>query len=175
MRQLTDKIATEKFLEFLGSNIKGPGKLYLTGGASAVLIGWRDRTVDIDCKFDPEPLGVFEAIQEAKLKLDINVELAAPDHFIPPLPQWMARSKFIGLFGKLEVYHYDFYAQALSKIERNHDRDIKDVEQMVTHGLINRQEIGTYFKSIASDLLRYPGINQTAFAEKVQRFLRGGS
>ena len=49
----------------------------LVGGASAVIIGWRETTLDVDLKLDPEPPGVFEAIALAKDALAINVELAA--------------------------------------------------------------------------------------------------
>ena len=55
------------------------------GDASAVLIAWRETTVDVDLKLAPEPNGVFAAIADAKAMLNINVELAAPDDFIPPL------------------------------------------------------------------------------------------
>ena len=40
------------FLEFLGAHTQG-GRVYLTGGASAVIVGWRDLTVDVDLKLDP--------------------------------------------------------------------------------------------------------------------------
>lgn len=172
LRQETDKAKTEEFLEYLGKHIKTGGILYLTGGASAVLIGWRDRTVDIDCKFDPEPQGIYEALQQVKEELNINVELASPDHFIPPLPDWAKRSQFIGKFGKLEVYHYDFYSQALAKIERGLQRDLEDVESMVQHGLIERKKVVEFFQKIVSDLMKYPGIDQKAFLKKVERFLK---
>lgn len=57
----------------------------MTGGASAVIYGWRESTVDVDLKFDPEPKGAFAMIPIIKDKLDINVELASPDLFIPAI------------------------------------------------------------------------------------------
>ena len=63
----------------LGEEARGGGRVYLVGGASAVLIGWRETTVDVDLKLDPEPPGVFEAIARAKDALDMNIELAAPE------------------------------------------------------------------------------------------------
>lgn len=70
----------------LGEEARGARRVYLVGGASAVIIGWRETTVDVDLKPDPEPPGVFEAIARAKDILNIDVELA-PDEFIPPLPE----------------------------------------------------------------------------------------
>ena len=137
-----------------------------------MLIGGRDRTVDIDCKFDPEPQGIYEALSQAKEELNINIELASPDHFIPPLPDWAKRSRFIGKYGKLDVYHYDFYSQALAKIERGLQRDLEDVENMVQHGLIERRKVGEFFQKIVGHLMKYPGIDQEAFSKKVERFLK---
>ena len=68
-----------KLMRRLGSAVRSPGRIYLVGGSSAVLVGWRETTVDVDLKLDPEPAGAFEAIARAKETLNINVELAAPD------------------------------------------------------------------------------------------------
>jgi hypothetical protein len=50
-----------------------------------------------------------------KSELDLNVELASPADFIPPLPGWRERSRLIAREGALTFFHYDFYAQALAK------------------------------------------------------------
>ncbi len=73
-------------MEALGKRVGGPGTVYLNGGATALIFGWREKTIDIDIKADPEPQGFFEAIAELKETLDTNVELASPDLFIPELP-----------------------------------------------------------------------------------------
>ena len=57
------------------------------GGCTAVSVGWRTNTIDIDLALDPKPPGAFEAIRILKEELDVNVELASPADFIPPLPQ----------------------------------------------------------------------------------------
>src|SRR5688572_27603305 len=87
------------FLEALGQRAKGPGTVYLTGGAVALLEGWRGSTVDVDLKLDPEPAGIFDAIAALKDELDLNVELAAPDQFVPALPGWRERSRFVAKHG----------------------------------------------------------------------------
>ena len=90
-------------MERLGELARGPGQIFLTGGASAVLFGWREMTVDVDLKMLPEPAGVFEAIATLKDELNINVELASPDLFIPELPEWRERSKRIATFDVNDV------------------------------------------------------------------------
>ena len=57
-----DRGRLEAFMKAIAARTKGPGTLFLTGGASAVLIGWRGMTVDIDLKADPEPVGLFDSI-----------------------------------------------------------------------------------------------------------------
>jgi hypothetical protein len=107
-----------RFIEALGRQSSSGGRVYIVGGGSAVLYGWRTATVDVDVKLDPEPVGAFEAIRQLKDELGINVELASPDLFIPELPAWRERSVYIGRFGQVDFYHYDFYAQALAKVPR---------------------------------------------------------
>jgi aconitate hydratase len=127
------------FLDRLGASARSPGACFITGGGSALLLGWRETTIDIDLKFDPEPAGVFDAIPGLKRALHINVELAAPSDFLPPLKQWRERSRFIGKYGLVEVYHYDFLSQALSKLERGHAKDLLDVTEMLRrHGVVGK-------------------------------------
>jgi len=115
LRIEADKIKIQQFMEAIGKASKDSGRIYFTGGVSAVLLGWRAMTVDVDLKFDPEPTGIFDVLPKLKDELNINIELAAPDNFIPLLPGWRERSQFIGRNGKIDFYHYDFYSQALSK------------------------------------------------------------
>lgn len=103
-----------------GAAARRPGRIYLTGGATAVLEGWRHSTIDVDLKMVPEQDELFQAIPRLKEELSINVELASPAEFIPELPGWEARSRAVRTEGPLTFCHYDFYAQALAKIERGH-------------------------------------------------------
>ena len=57
----------------LAAAARGPGKVYLTGGATALLLDFREQTIDIDLKLDPEPAGVFEAIARLKDRLELNI------------------------------------------------------------------------------------------------------
>ena len=130
MDHLLDKQKLIEFLTQLGRRAGAKGACYLTGGASALLVGWRATTLDVDLKFDPEPPGVFDAIAELKKSLQINVELASPDDFIPVPQDWKNQSPFVGQYGDLSVYHFDFTAQALSKIEKG-KVGFKDLEAIM--------------------------------------------
>ena len=173
---MSSKLNKERLLEFLkkiGASATTPGDLYITGGTSALLIGWRDTTIDADIKFDPEPGGVFEAIPKIKREMQINVELAAPDNFIPALKLWKERSQFIGIFGKVRVFHYDFVAQALSKLSRGHEKDLDDVRAMLDRHLLKIDDLVSALNEIKPLLNRYPAIDENNLVERVMEFIKG--
>ena len=159
MRAETDRAKIDAFMTALARRVKGPGRIYFTGGGTAVLHGWRDTTIDLDLKAEPEPSGFFEAIAALKDEMDLNIELASPDDFLPALPGWRDRSVFIGRHGELDFYHYDFYAQALSKIERGHARDLEDVQALLARQLVLPQRLLELFHAIEPALIRYPAVN----------------
>ena len=169
MRDITSKDNIEELMRILGRRVRQEVRVYFTGGTTAVLMGWRDSTVDVDLRFIPEVDEFFRAIPELKEKLRINIELASPSDFIPPLPGWEDRCSYIGREGKVSFFHYDVYSQALSKIEREHEKDILDVKMMFQKGLIDREKILSLFHEIETELFRYPAINPKSFAEKVIR------
>ena len=59
------------------------GICYLTGGATAVLVGWRGTTIDVDVALEPEQDELLRELPRIKNELGINVELASPRDFIP--------------------------------------------------------------------------------------------
>ena len=167
-REPSNAEKVRQLMRRLGEEATGAGRIYLVGGASAVLVGWRATTVDVDLKLAPEPPGVFEAIARAKSELNMNVELAAPDDFIPPLPDWQARSPFIARHGPVDFLHYDFYGQALAKVERGHELDLRDLEAMHRRGLIEPGALLRFFAAIEPSLVRYPAIDPDCFHNKVR-------
>jgi hypothetical protein len=160
-----------RFMTELGKAVRSPGHVYFTGGVTAVLLGWRETTLDLDLKADPEPQGFFEALPKLKETLDINIELAAPDDFIPELPGWRDRSQHIATHGQLSFYHYDFYSQALSKIERFHARDQSDAQQMLSTGLVQREKLWELFQTIERGLIRYPAIDAAGLRQRVKNIV----
>ncbi len=170
MRSESDKRRIESFMVALGARVEGEGRIYLTGGTTAVLYGWRTETIDIDLKPDPEPRGLFEAIALLKDELNINVKLASPDDFIPAIPGWRERSLFIARYGLIDFFHYDPYGQALSKLQRRHDRDLFDVRSLRETGLIRVDKMREFFLQIEPELIRFPAINPASFRAAVLEF-----
>src|SRR5262249_43845688 len=117
---------------------------------------------------DGDAESLLRAIPAIKEELGLNVELAAPHHFIPELPGWRERSRFVAAEGGLSFYHYDPYAQALSKIERGHAQDVKDVAMMFEKGLVVADELLRLYAAIEPQLYRYPAIDPKSLRGKVE-------
>src|SRR6185503_8344193 len=136
MRLLADTERLQRFLVELARAADGPADVYLTGGSTAVLLGWRHTTIDADILIVPERDALLRVLPRLKEELQLNVEIAGPPHFIPELPGWRERRIFIVREGHVSFYHYDLYSQALAKIERGHAKDLADVDEMISRGLV---------------------------------------
>lgn len=159
MRNETTLETLLDFIDKLATRAGGPGVVYLVGGACSVFYKIRAQTLDIDLKLDPEPKNIFQAIDSLKRELNLNIELASPDQFVPALPGWKERSELIKVINEVEFRHYDFYTQALAKIERGHATDVKDVEFYFSQGLVKLVKFISLFEEAKPAFLRYPAID----------------
>ena len=172
MRQNADEMRIHELLSRLGQAAKTSTRLYLVGGATAVLHGWRASTIDVDLTLEPESREVYEAIPKLKIALDLNIELASPAHFVPELPGWRDRCLYIGTFGKLVAYHYDPYGQALAKIERSHEQDRADIRSLIGSGLVEPKKLLELFERASADLVKYPAIDEASLRARLQEWTR---
>lgn len=78
MRALADEERIREFIREFGGSARQSVRVYLTGGASAVLLGWRPATLDVDLRFTPDEDALYRAIPALKERLHLNVEIAAP-------------------------------------------------------------------------------------------------
>jgi hypothetical protein len=167
MRPPVDEPRIRALASALSLVARGPVGIYLTGGATAVLQGWRAATIDVDVRFEPEADELLRALPELKERLGINIELASPPDFIPELPGWRERSPLVFQEGRVAVHHFDPYSQALAKIERGFQQDLEDVHMMVTSGLVEPARLRELYYAIEPELYRYPAIEPQAFRRKV--------
>jgi hypothetical protein len=174
MRRPLDPDRLRQVLDALGRACRGPGVVYLTGGATALLVGWRRATVDLDLKLDPEPEGAFAAIARIKEELDVNVELAAPDDFLPRLADWRERSPLVGRFGLVEVRHYDLRAQALAKLARGFERDVADVRAMLERGLVDCAALRAALAEMEPRLERFPRVSVHELRSRLEEVCPAG-
>lgn len=133
-----------------------------------MLEGWRASTVDADLRFEPDTDALLRELPALKESLAINIKLASPPDFIPELPDWRERSPLVLEEGNVQVRHFDFYSQALAKIERGFRQDLEDVGQMLEHGLITRPRLQELYEQIEPQLYRYPAIDPGDFRRRVE-------
>jgi hypothetical protein len=171
MRPPVDEQRVRALAAGLARAAAGPVQLYLTGGSSAVLEGWRETTIDVDLRFEPESDELLRELPLLKERLGINIELVSPSDFIPELPGWRERSPLAFSEGRISVHHFDFYSQALSKIERGFQQDLADVRSMFETGLVEPVRLRELYTAIKPNLYKYPAIDPAAFTRKLDAAL----
>jgi hypothetical protein len=169
VRELADADRIGSVLRALGREAGVDGFAYLTGGATAVLQGWRPTTIDVDIAFEPESDRLLRAVARLKDELLVNVELVSPGDFIPLPDGWRERSIFIARHGRLSFYHFDPYAQALAKVERAHPQDLDDVRSFVATGLVDPRAARCMFDEVEPNLYRFPAVDPPSFRARVER------
>lgn len=167
MRPPVDEPRLRELARRLGRVATEPTRIYLTGGASAVLEGWRGSTIDVNLRFEPDVDVLLRELPALKDDLGVNIELASPPDFIPELPGWRDRSPFVFHEGNVDIHHFDFYSQALSKIERGFSQDLQDVASMLESGLVEPVRLRELYNAIEPELYRYPAVDPAAFRRKV--------
>jgi hypothetical protein len=167
MRALADADRILGFMDALGREADAAARVYFTGGATAVLLGWRASTIDVDIKVVPDLDRLLRAIPRLKEALQLNVELASPGDFIPVPAGWEDRSPFIAQHGSIAFCHFDLYAQALAKVERGHRQDMEDVRELIARGLVEPAHALEYFARLEPDLYRFPAIDAPTFRHAV--------
>ncbi len=168
MREAADAEAVGRLAKALGGVVAPGTRMYLTGGATAVLEDWRPSTVDIDVRFEPDSDLALRAIGELKERLKLNVELASPLDFLPPLRGWQERSRFRLREGNLEVFDFDLYSQALSKLQRGFELDLEDVKSMVESKAVEPEKLLELYEGIEAELFRFPTVNPRSLRGAVE-------
>lgn len=150
MEPVTQQSLTE-FLTRLGERYSDQATLYLLGGSALLLLGNLRQTLDIDYTTDlkPQQQQALETIMnELAAQYRLDIEAVPIAEFVPLPPGAETRRHFIGRFGKIEVYVYDLYTIALSKIARGFDTDMDDVVFLVKSNLIDLPELQRHFQTI---------------------------
>ena len=171
MRPPVDEARLRDLAEALGATPGPPVRLYLTGGATALIEGWRATTVDVDLRFEPQDDAMLRALPALKERLAINIELVSRPDFVPELPGWRERSPFLFSSSRVSVHHFDPYSQALAKIERGFAQDRDDVGELIARGLVDSKRLRQLFAGVRDQLYRYPSINPTALERKLDEQL----
>jgi hypothetical protein len=149
---------------------KSSHRVYLVGGGTAVLLGWRHSSIDADLFSDQDD--VFRDIQGIKERLNVNVEFARPEDFVPPLRGTETRHVLIESIGSVAFYHYDPYAQLFSKVVRGFQRDLEDARAFVKSGWVDPAQLRSLVKAIPDRAYaKYPSLSRAGVEKVVDDFL----
>jgi hypothetical protein len=154
MRPNVDRQAIEHFLTELGRRFRQDGRLYLVGGAALVHAGIRPgssaTTQDIDLEVASGDM--YQIIQQLKGQLNINVEFASPRDYLPLPHNWQSLSRYVGRYGTIDVFYFDFYSLALSKIARANSRDLQDVVLLLQQQVITLADLDRAAQEVAAQM-----------------------
>jgi hypothetical protein len=145
-------------------------RVYLVGGGTAVLEGWRDSSIDADLYAKQDD--IFRDVQNIKERLNLNIEFARPEDFVPPLEGSGTRHVFIETVSRVSFYHYDPYAQLLSKVVRGFARDLVDAKAFVTSGMVDPDQFRKLVQGIPESVYsKYPRLSAGGVRAAVDDFL----
>lgn len=77
MRPPVDESGIRSLARELARVVRTPVRLYLTGGSTAVIEGWRPSTVDVDLRFEPEADDLLRALPALKERLYPAIDATA--------------------------------------------------------------------------------------------------
>jgi hypothetical protein len=163
------KQQVEQFLQELGRAYRGRGRMYLFGGAALVHAGVRcGPTQDIGLVVTRGDL--YQAARKVAQAMNIAIEFTSLRLWIPLPSQWETMSRYVGRSGKIDVFYLDFYAVALSKMNRGNDRDIKDVKLLLQQGLLTLAELDAASGEVVANMGkgRYRRMDPQQFARRYQ-------
>lgn len=172
---MREELTRERLLELVKALARAAPRrrtyrLFLVGGGTAVYLGWRRASIDVD--FFSEHDALFVNIQEIKERLNVNVELARPEDFVPPLEASEDRHVFIDRVGPISLYHYDPYAQLLSKVVRGFQRDMDDAREFIKSGMVDGEKFRSLVRGIPdSAYAKYPRLSRRGVENAVDAFL----
>jgi hypothetical protein len=141
-------LALQKFFQRLGEQISTPATFYLLGGSALCMLGSPRETLDVDYSVEDAPPEINTVLKQLAAELRLDLEAVPMAEFIPLPPEAQQRRRFVGRYGQVDVYIFDLYSIALSKIARGFESDLEDVEFLLDRDLIAWDTLETHFKTI---------------------------
>jgi Nucleotidyltransferase of unknown function (DUF6036) len=164
-------LALEKLFKKIGERISSPVIFYLLGGSALCLLGSSRETLDVDCEIEGLSREIDQDFKRIAEELNLDLEFTPLGEFIPLPPEAEKRRRFVGRFGKVEVYIFDLYSIALSKIARGFESDLEDVQFLLDQKLIEWKTLEEYFKVILPQA-KETDINPVEFKQYFQTLKR---
>ncbi len=136
------------FLIKLGERFPHAATIYMLGGSAMCLLGSARPTVDID--YATESSGSDERLRDTiaslAVEMGLEIEPVQLDEFIPLPERAEERHRHLATYGQLQVYVFDLYSNALSKVARGFESDLEDVMFLLRRNLIDLKQLERYVK-----------------------------
>ena len=123
----------------LGERLDTPLRLYLLGGSAMLLLGSSRATKDVDYHLGTigaDADAPRRAIEALATELRLDLEFVPLAEFVPLPAGFEKRHQRVGRFGAVELFIFDPYSLALSKIARGFEADLQDVVFLVHRGIV---------------------------------------
>jgi len=141
-------LALQVFFKRLGEQVPTRVTFYLMGGSALCLLGSPRETLDVDYSIEDAPPEIETVLKQLAAELRLDLEAVPMTEFIPLPPEAEQRRRFVGRYGQVDVYIFDLYSIALSKVARGFESDLEDVEFLLDRGLIAWDALETHFGTI---------------------------
>jgi len=141
-------LALQVFFKRLGEQVPTRVTFYLMGGSALCLLGSPRETLDVDYSIEDAPPEIETVLKQLAAELRLDLEAVPMTEFIPLPPEAEQRRRFVGRYGQVDVYIFDLYSIALSKVARGFESDLEDVEFLLDHDFIEWNMLETHFKTI---------------------------
>jgi len=141
-------LALQEFFKRLGEQVPTHATFYLMGGSALCLLGSPRETLDVDYSVEDAPPEMETVLKQLAAELRLDLEAVPMGEFIPLPPEAQQRRRLVGRYGQVDVYIFDLYSIALSKIARGFESDLEDVEFLLDRDLIAWDTLETHFKAI---------------------------
>jgi hypothetical protein len=151
LHQPASRAEIEEFLQRLGDEFDLPAKLYLVAGATLVFEEIRAQTLDIEISIEvsqPALGDIYCSIRDIRDELDLSVVEVSPGEAIPLPAGYAERHMAVGRFGTIDVFHFDLYSVALSRLARGREQDYQDVVALLRMKRIAWPKLNEYYKEI---------------------------
>lgn len=155
---VVSQASIEQFLQVLAMTFQQPSNLYLTGDAVFVHLGLRSSTsttLNLVIEASDEE-GLTTAIRRSVERVHLTAALASPEDVIPISWTWQDRAPYVGPYGYIDVFYFDYISLALSKIALGSEQDLNDVWLLVRQRLLSLNDLDDAYLEVQPRMGRKP-------------------
>lgn len=155
---VVSQASIEQFLQVLAMAFQQPCNLYLTGEAVLVHLGLRastSTTLSLVIEASDEEK-MTNAIRRSAERVHLSTSFSSPEDVIPISWSWQDRAPYVGPYGYIDVFYFDYISLALSKIAQGSEQDLNDVWLLVRQRLLSLNDLDNAYLEIQPRMGRKP-------------------